>query len=88
VTAINRWQRVERWAYHGLHSLDFPFLYNSRPTWDIVMLALSFGGLISSGLGFWLGVRRMRRAAGRAAEGLRPKAEGLRAGPGISGTHS
>jgi PepSY-associated transmembrane protein len=83
VTAINRWQRVERWAYHGLHSLDFPFLYNSRPSWDIVMLALSFGGLMSSGLGFWLGVRRMRRATGRAAEGLRPKAHGLRAGLGI-----
>ena len=90
VTVINRWGRVERWVYHGLHSLDFAFLYNSRPAWDIVMLVLSFGGLTTSGLGFVLGIRRMRRATARAAavQGLTPKAEGLRAGPGISRTQS
>lgn len=65
VTAINRWGRVERWVYHGLHSLDFAFLYNSRPAWDIVMLVISLGGLTTSGLGFMLGVRRMRRGARR-----------------------
>jgi len=63
VTAINRWGRVERWVYHGLHSLDFPYLYNSRPSWDIVMLMLCIGGLTTSGIGFVLGLRRMRRAA-------------------------
>ncbi len=67
VTAINRGGRVERWVYHGLHSLDFAFLYNSRPTWDIVMIVLSLGGLTTSGLGFLLGVRRIRRATGRLA---------------------
>jgi hypothetical protein len=35
---------VNRWLYHGLHSLDFPWLYNSRPLWDIVVLALMLGG--------------------------------------------
>jgi hypothetical protein len=65
VTTINKWGRVERWVYHGLHSLDFAFLYNSRPTWDIVMIVISLGGLTTSGLGFLLGVRRIRRAAGR-----------------------
>ena len=65
VTAINRLQRVERWAYHGLHSLDLPYLYNSRPSWDVVMIVLCLGGLTSSGIGFWLGLRRMRRAAKR-----------------------
>ena len=65
VTAINRWGRVERWVYHGLHSLDFAFLYNSRPAWDIVMIVLSLGGLTTSGLGFFLGMRRLRKAAGR-----------------------
>jgi hypothetical protein len=63
VTAINRWGRVERWVYHGLHSLDLPYLYNSRPSWDIVMLVVCLGGLMTSSLGFALGVRRMRRAA-------------------------
>jgi hypothetical protein len=36
---------VTRWLYHGLHSLDFPWLYNHRPAWDIVVLALMLGGL-------------------------------------------
>jgi hypothetical protein len=66
VTAINRWGRVERWVYHGLHSLDFGFLYNSRPSWDIVMIVLCLGGLTSSGLGLMLGARRMRRATKKA----------------------
>jgi hypothetical protein len=63
VTAISRWGRVERWVYHGLHSLDFPYLYNSRPSWDIVMIVLCLGGLTTSGIGLFLGVRRMRRAS-------------------------
>jgi hypothetical protein len=62
VTAITRWGRVERWLYHGLHSLDFNFLYNSRPSWDIVMIVLCLGGLTTSTLGLIMGVRRMRRA--------------------------
>ena len=77
VTAINRWGRVERWVYHGLHSLDFPYLYNSRPSWDIVMIVLCLGGLTSSGIGFVLGLRRMRRAV-RRVPGVSGEQEGLR----------
>jgi len=33
-----------RWLYHGLHSLNFPWLYNHRPAWDIVVLLLLAGG--------------------------------------------
>jgi PepSY-associated transmembrane protein len=33
-----------RWLYHGLHSLDFPWLYNHRPAWDIVVIALMLAG--------------------------------------------
>jgi PepSY-associated TM region len=36
--------RVNRWLYHGLHSLDFPWLYRHRPAWDLVVLALLAGG--------------------------------------------
>jgi hypothetical protein len=61
---VHRLNRVERWLYNGLHSLDFPFWYNSR-AWDVGMIALCLGGLVSSGLGVLLGVRRLRRAAGR-----------------------
>ena len=36
--------RVSRWLYHGLHSLDFPWLYDYRPLWDIVVIAFMLGG--------------------------------------------
>ena len=35
---------VSRWLYHGLHSLDFPWLYNYRPLWDIVVITFMVGG--------------------------------------------
>ncbi len=35
---------VGRWLYNGLHSLDFPWLYNYRPLWDIVVIAFMVGG--------------------------------------------
>ncbi len=41
-----RLSRLNRWLYHGLHSLDFPFLYNRRPLWDFTVIALSLGGLL------------------------------------------
>jgi PepSY-associated TM region len=33
-----------RWLYHGLHSLDFPWLYNHRPAWDIVVILFMLAG--------------------------------------------
>jgi hypothetical protein len=35
---------VSRWLYHGLHSLDFPWLYDYRPAWDIVVITFMAGG--------------------------------------------
>jgi hypothetical protein len=35
---------MSRWVYHGLHSLDFPWLYNYRPLWDIVVITFMLGG--------------------------------------------
>ena len=35
---------VSRWLYHGLHSLDFPWLYDHRPLWDIVVIVFMLGG--------------------------------------------
>lgn len=61
---------VNRWLYHGLHSINFPWLYNYRPAWDIVVLTLMLGGtslcVTSVIIGFQL-VRRklfLRRATG------------------------
>jgi len=35
---------MTRWLYHGLHSLDLPWLYTYRPAWDIVVITFMLGG--------------------------------------------
>jgi hypothetical protein len=60
-----RLSRLNRWLYHGLHSLDFPFLYYRRPLWDIVVIVLSLGGIASAVTIIVPGVRRLRRGARR-----------------------
>jgi hypothetical protein len=67
---VNSGNRVERWLYNGLHSLDFPFLYYRRPLWDITVIFLSFGGAAVSGIGLVMGVRRVRRGAKRVVDTL------------------
>jgi hypothetical protein len=63
--------RLERWLYHGLHSLDFPALYFRRPLWDIVLVVLSIGGIVSSATTLvpaWRRLmRHLRRLTGRSA---------------------
>ena len=44
VGSYNSRNWMARWAYHGLHSLNFPWLYNHRPLWDIVVLTFMLGG--------------------------------------------
>ena len=62
VGRFTRRERLERWLYHGLHSLDFPFWYYSR-AWDVVMIALLSGGSVLSAIGVVIGWRRLRRLA-------------------------
>jgi hypothetical protein len=61
VASVHRLHRVERWLYNGLHSLDFGFWYDRRPLWDIGMIVLSLGALVTSTIGLWLGFRRLKR---------------------------
>lgn len=75
LSSVPRLARLERWLYNGLHSLDFRYLY-SRPLWDIVMLVLLGGCLASSGIGMYLGLKRI----GRVAAGMVPR----RASPPMS----
>jgi len=35
---------LDRWLYHGLHSMNFPWLYDYRPAWDLVVIAFMLGG--------------------------------------------
>jgi hypothetical protein len=40
--------RANRWLYYGLHAMDWPGLFERRPLWDIVTIALLAGlGAIS-----------------------------------------
>ncbi len=70
VARIHKLDRVERWIYNGLHSLDFSFWYNRRPLWDIGVLTLMIGGLASSSIGLFVGIRRLRRSARQTARSL------------------
>lgn len=44
VQSYARTSRWNRWLYHGLHSMDLPWLYRNRPAWDILVLVLLTGG--------------------------------------------
>jgi hypothetical protein len=63
--SVHKLDRIERWIYNGFHSLDFGFWYYNRPLWDIGVIILSLGGLATSGIGLYLGLRRLSRG-GRA----------------------
>ena len=53
--------RRERWLFNGLHSLDFQFLLNHRPLWDIVLILLSLIGFGFSVTSIVIGWRRLTR---------------------------
>jgi len=73
VGRVHRLDRVERWLYNGLHSLDFSFWYYRRPLWDVGMILLSLGGLTTSAIGLFVGSRRVLRGLGRLVHvGPRP----------------
>ncbi len=44
VQGYNSNSRWNRWFYHGLHSLNLPWLYKHRPAWDIAVILLLVGG--------------------------------------------
>jgi len=51
--------RWNRWLYHGLHSLDLPWLYEHRPAWDLIVLFLMLGGAALSVTAIMLAFRVM-----------------------------
>ena len=68
--------KIERWLYHGLHSLDFRLLTNNRPLWDIVMIILLLGGtavsVTATGLGIKFIKRKRRRYLKQKAKKVNP----------------
>ena len=53
--------RVARWLFNGLHSLDFAVLINNRPIWDLLLLSLCSLGLAFSVTSVVMGWRRLRK---------------------------
>jgi len=71
LASVHRLNRVERWLYNGLHSLDFKFWYDT-PAWWVGMIVLCLGGLTTSVLGFVMGIKRVKRGTSRVARSLAP----------------
>src|SRR5262249_7002920 len=72
LATVHRLNRVERWLYNGLHSLDFAFWYSKRPLWDIGMILLLAGALTSSAIGLCLGMKRLWSDLARLTRGTPP----------------
>jgi hypothetical protein len=68
VGQASRLNRIERWLYNGLHTLDFSFLYYNRPVWDGVVIVLSLGGAALSAFGLFMGLKRVGRGIHRTAK--------------------
>jgi hypothetical protein len=61
----DRVTRARRWLYNGLHSFDFPFIYERRILRDTVMIVLCLGGLALSITTLLPMLRRLKRHAAR-----------------------
>ncbi len=68
---------VSRWLYHGLHSLDLPWLYKYRPLWDIVVITLMLGGAAICVTSLMLAWRVLARKLAVVWSALRPPNEDL-----------
>ena len=61
VTRFTRRERLQRWIYHGLHSLDFNFWYYQGWVWQTTMVGLNAGGALLSMIGVALAIKRVTR---------------------------
>jgi hypothetical protein len=55
-------ERLQRWIYHGLHSLDFDFWSYQGWAWTAAMVTLNIGGTLLSAIGVIIGVKRLLRS--------------------------
>jgi hypothetical protein len=73
ILKVERLDRANRWGYYGLHAFDFAFLYNRRPLWDIVVVALLVGVAVSSVTTIVPAYRRLARHARKLTQPVRPR---------------
>ena len=69
---LDRSNRVERWAYHGLHSWDFAALLEHRPLWDLLMLPALALGFLFSITSVVVAAQRLAAMRKRARSRIRP----------------
>lgn len=62
---FDKLDRANRWLYYGLHAMDWPGLFNRRPLWDIVTIALLVGLGAISVTTLLPAYRRLKRHAAR-----------------------
>ena len=67
VQSYTKYSRWNRWLYHGLHSMDLPWLYARRPAWDILVVFLLLGGAALSITAVSMGWKVVRRRSTAAA---------------------
>ena len=60
---FDKLDRANRWAYYGLHVMDWPGLFNRRPLWDIVTIVLLAGLAAISITTLLPALRRLKRHA-------------------------
>lgn len=60
LTWLRHSDRIDRWLFNALHSLDFRWLRSHRPAWDLLMWLLSLTGLVISITSIIIGWRRLR----------------------------
>ena len=72
-----RGSRAERWFYQGLHSLDFPWLYQTPWVWYPLIIALSLGGLALSLTAVVVGWQFLRGKATLVTEPARVPSNGV-----------
>ena len=62
--SVDEAQRTGRWLFNLLHSWDLPVLLGGGWVREAVLILLSAGGLLLSGTGIVIGIRRVRALAG------------------------
>jgi hypothetical protein len=60
---FDKLDRANRWVYYGLHAMDWPGVFNRRPLWDIVTIALLAGLAAISITTLLPAFRRLKRHA-------------------------
>jgi uncharacterized iron-regulated membrane protein len=70
---FDKLDRANRWAYYGLHAMDWPGLFERRPMWDLVTIALLAGLGAISVTTLLPAYKRLKRHVVRGWRGLSPK---------------